>query len=494
MAAKRISPYVAQLFTSSTVQAARETVTDIRRAMLGTPHTVNAFLQIDDPHSYLLAQALQKLETRLVEGGSVRVKLVGAQEEGTTVDGNILMEWATNDAATIAPALGLSFPAHPTPPLSSNVKIAQCLAASLELLPVALPPSTHLSLITRIMDSLWSASLGDAQDSLARQYGIPSLEAVADLVRQNAQERNRLGHYGSAMVEYGGQWFWGVDRIELLYARLLNAGAIKRAAGSGRVTQRTPTNPSLCLLPTSLVTFQPSLARLPLGPDLKHQIHLGGKPTLEIFWSIRSPYSYVLLARNLPKFLLQFNNQTEYDVKLRLVPPMVTRGVPLSPTKRLHITLDASLCARRSGVPFGRIADPLADWHRVASIVYEARKISTRSEWEFVLDVMQGIWSQGLDAASDTALLEVAARHGIAKALVVDALKAAELPSASWRADVAFNLRTLTELGLWGVPSICVKDGTGKVISSVWGQDREWVAWEALRRCVRQEPDIRAQL
>ena len=38
---------------------------------------------------------------------------------------------------------------------------------------------------------------------------------------------------------------------------------------------------------------------------------------------------------------------------------MVMRSLPVPPSKRRYITLDAAREARRLGIPFGRIADPV---------------------------------------------------------------------------------------------------------------------------------------
>ena len=39
--------------------------------------------------------------------------------------------------------------------------------------------------------------------------------------------RSKLGHYSGAMFYYEGEWYWGVDRLYHLEARLKSLGADK---------------------------------------------------------------------------------------------------------------------------------------------------------------------------------------------------------------------------------------------------------------------------
>ncbi|KXS17967.1 thioredoxin-like protein [Gonapodya prolifera JEL478] len=495
MAARRLTPYIAELFTSETLLTARDTVADLKRTIFQTPHALTVYLQLDDPHSYLLAQALLKLAIQFEPGTLVNVRIVGPPEEGSTVDQSTWAEWASRDCSVVAPVFDLEFPRDSTTPAPSDVATAQSLAAALELKISTAEgsPLLHLSNVVQIMAALRSSSPSSALTTLQETYGLdststPTTETVTHLLHTNTQERSKKGHYASAMVEYGGRWFWGIDRLELLFLRLSQAGALKKDT-ERKINGATDADLAHALLPVSVLPFRPHLARLPQTPTPGS----GSAPVvLDVFWSIRSPYSYVFLARTLPKLLRRLGTVNKCQVNLRLVPPMVTRGVPLSPVKRLYITTDASLCARRSLVPFGRISDPLAHWHRVAAVVYEARKMGMRCEWELVLSVMRGLWAQGLDAASDAALVDVAQRYGIASSDARKAIEEAERDDAAWRKDVSDNLSALTERGLWGVPSFVVRGGGGYECA-MWGQDREWLAWEAVRRFSARD-DVHARL
>jgi 2-hydroxychromene-2-carboxylate isomerase len=81
---------------------------------------------------------------------------------------------------------------------------------------------------------------------------------------------------------------------------------------------------------------------------------------------------------------------------------------------------------------------------------------------EFLSSFMQGVWSEGIDAGTETGLLNIAARAG----LDADFVKAA-LEDASWRVVAETNRATMLAAGLWGVPSFCIDDQP-----AMWGQDR----------------------
>jgi len=82
-------------------------------------------------------------------------------------------------------------------------------------------------------------------------------------------------------------------------------------------------------------------------------------------------------------------------------------------------------------------------------------------ELEFAQSVMQGIWSEARDVAHIPDLVFLAERAGIG-----DAQVRAAIENRSWKEKGKANREALTDLGLWGVPSIRIGS------YSTWGQDR----------------------
>ena len=61
--------------------------------------------------------------------------------------------------------------------------------------------------------------------ALAKQYGeMPKSDLAAKLEAGNAH-RAALKHYSGGMFYYGEEWYWGVDRLHYLEARLGDLGA-----------------------------------------------------------------------------------------------------------------------------------------------------------------------------------------------------------------------------------------------------------------------------
>ena len=147
---------------------------------------------------------------------------------------------------------------------------------------------------------------------------------------------------------------------------------------------------------------------------------------------------------------------------------MVMRGLPVPMSKRRYITLDAAREARRLGVPFGKIVDPVGKpVERGYSILPWAREQGRG--FEFCQAFLAGVWSQGIDAGSDAGLKQIVENAGLDWSAARQ-----QLGSEIWRTEAEANRAEMLALGVWGVPSFRV----GNVIT--WGQDRLWLIEEEL--------------
>ena len=176
---------------------------------------------------------------------------------------------------------------------------------------------------------------------------------------------------------------------------------------------------------------------------------------LDFFYSFRSPYSYLAAPR-------AFALPERYDVDLafRGVIPMAMRGQAVPRAKRLHTLRDVAREARRLGMPFGRLHDPIGAGAMRCLTVSE-HAIEVGRVREFVLQAGRAIWSEATDVSQDRGLRLVCERAGLDWAECSAALRNERL-----ELRVQANTDELVELGHWGVPVFVFGD------ELFWGQDR----------------------
>ena len=157
-----ISRTLTSIITSSRLRAARRGWHGLGRAF-GGKAVVHYFHQPDDPYSQLAAQLLKPL------ADSYRITLqshiVSPPDAAAAPEREKLVQLAREDAALLARAYGLKYPAAEAAPKDAGAN-------------------------------------GD-------------------------ELRKRLGHYLSAMFYFEGEWYWGIDRLHFLEERLHGVGLSK---------------------------------------------------------------------------------------------------------------------------------------------------------------------------------------------------------------------------------------------------------------------------
>jgi 2-hydroxychromene-2-carboxylate isomerase len=176
---------------------------------------------------------------------------------------------------------------------------------------------------------------------------------------------------------------------------------------------------------------------------------------VDFFFSFRSPYSYLAGPR---AFALA--DRFDVDVVFRGVMPMAMRGQSVPRAKSLHTLRDVAREAKRLGMGFGRIHDPLGEG-AVRCLQVAEHAIDVGRERAFVLTASRGIWAEAIDVSGDPGLRRVCERAGLDWAGCEAALEDRAL-----RGRVDANIRALLELGQWGVPVFAFGD------ELFWGQDR----------------------
>ena len=399
---------------------------ELRRKLRGRPHVVSVFLELDDPYSYLLCHYLPEFAAHYdVE---LRYFLTEAITGVMRPAPELYPEYALNDCRQLARELGIPFLDKGTQPVEHRLALLDALA-SME------GSADFNDELAAAITAYWR---GDAEAVARRTSAVESSGSAALLIEKNQQLLRDLGHYNTAMLHYGGEWYWGVDRLHYLIERLHDLGVNKHslvAPGIESIRQ---------VMNTSLPVRPPAAA--------------SELPALEFFHSFRSPYSYLALRR-----YMRIADAFGIEFKVRLVLPMVMRGMLVPKAKLLYIILDASREARRLGVPFAKIADPVgAGVERCGAVLHYA--VTQHRERDFLVHAGEAIWSEATDVSTDKGLRKVTAKTS----LFWPDVKAA-LDDAGWRQDADDNRRSMTESGSWGVPTVRMGDFV------TWGQDRDWL-------------------
>ncbi len=409
------------------------------RILRGGTRRARLYYRVDDPYSHLVAQCAPQLMHDY--GVSLELVVVPQPSAGAAPEPLLLAEHARRDALVLADRYGLSFPKDAADPPPDRVRRVQAVLLKER------PATEQFELAIALGRALWSED-SDALARLVDEHGAVSGDQVRRLLDHNQRRLERAGHYSSAMIHYGGEWFWSLDRLPFLETRLRREGAPRDA---------TP-----LLVPRS--TTEQALLRS-IRP-------IPGPVPLDVYFSFRSPYSYLAIAQ-----LRDLAARYPIDLRLKPVLPMVMRGLPVPRSKVLYIAKDAKREADRLGIPFGRIADPLrggigrcfAAWVQAAE---QGRTL------EFAESAMRGIWSEALSMASDADLRVVTERAGVSWEAVQSGLA-----DKAWKTVGQQHRDELTELGLWGVPSFRLGD------YATWGRDRLPMIEERLQKHCKDSED-----
>lgn len=427
---RRLAPYVSALITSPGLRRARRRLYEVRRRARGAPHRIEYFHQVDDPYSYLAAQTLAALLQRY--DVSLVPHLVGPPADEAAPEPMLLAEFARRDCADIAPEYGLDFPDNPVRPDARAVASAVATLA-------AAPPDEFPQRAVEVGSGLWRGSMATPPQPGATAN-------VRTLLEAGNRRRHRLGHYSSGMFHYGGEWYWGVDRLHHLENRLRSLGAARDPQAAAIVRP-----PSEGLAPGS-----------PIGLP-------AATVSLEFFLSLRSPYTYIAMPR-----VFALAQRHRIELILRPVLPMVMRGLAVPSAKRLYIVRDTQREAERFGIPFGRICDPVGKPVERGFSFYRWAQTQGRAA-EYLLSFARAAFAEGVDTGSPAGL-----RHVIVAAGLDWQEEESHREDSAWREELEANRIILGGLGLWGVPSFRIRGG-GRPDYTTWGQDRLWRVEQEIR-------------
>ena len=391
------------------------------------PHVVEYFHQVDDGYSHLAAQALGALTERY--NIDLQCHLVSGPIGENAPEPDLLIDLSRYDASKIAPYYGLVFPQNRDAPSAKLLEMTKSILAGFSSQDFV----THTATVG---NALWSGSETVLQ-ALAEQFGSTTDSEVNAKHDLGNARRGSLKHYSGAMFYYGGEWYWGVDRLYHLEQRLHALGA-----------DRNPDTPKI--MPKQEVSVG--------------KLRDNGSLTLELFGSVRSPYTAIVFDR-----VLALAETTGVTLNVRPILPMVMRGVSATREKGIYIFTDAAREARASNVPYGDFYDPIGEPARRCYSLYPWACSQGKGN-ALLSSFLSAAFAQGINTNNDRGLRQVVENAGL------DWASAKQIVGQDgWQEILEDNRLAMYDSGLWGAPSFRLLDADKNVVLALWGQDRLWL-------------------
>jgi len=457
---KTIQPYAARCISSTAVLEIKRWAFEMKRRLLNKDHRIDLYLRINDPYSYLLVQVMADFEQRYAI--NIQFKVIQQLQQDMYPEEVMWHDNGFIDASHLSKLYGLKFPA--AIPEQDSMAVGQSTVRLLQL--------EQLQLEQLQDELIQNESLESSQENRWQQVGAiferywfqqsSSSELVLDSgleqrLAQNEQDLQQQGHYMSAMLHYAGEWYWGLDRLDHLEKRLNALGLAHNESTDEVVFNKTYID--FCQQPPLITS--PGSSENPRG-DKK----------LVLFFSIRSPYSYIGLQQAIK---LAEHYQLPLDIKPIL--PMIMRGLLVPKVKKMYIFHDTKREAKKLGLDYGFVADPLgAGVERCYCLFSYAQSLGC--EQQFILNYALAVNAQGIRAETDAGLKLIVQRSGMdwdhARTLLTSPAIDRE-----WRQWAEDNRQQMLGQGSWGVPSFQY----GELL--LWGQDRIGIIEQAIRedRC-----------
>ncbi len=337
--AKRLKGKAIAAWLGPTGDAARRALEKVKQRVTSAAPRLELYFEIGNPWSYLAAQAA----SRLCAAYGVELGFHVVTPPASDVDPAPAMRvtHAVRDAQQLAAYWDVDFPGKRE---ADSGMVRDIGSALIRERPVA----EQLRAALELTGAMWA---GDRKQltALLGAWGTEAHGSVAPILNTAYAELRKAGHYQGGMLQYGGDWYWGIDRLPFLEEALAR-DLSREVAG--------------------VVAPRPEAER---GPQ-----KLSDKPlACELWCSFRSPYSYLALEQ-IEEVLAPYG----VPLVLRPLAPMVARGLPVPQVKQLYIVRDVKRLADRLGVPFGELCDPLgAGVDNCLAIVHWALRRARRRAW-----------------------------------------------------------------------------------------------------------------
>ena len=425
-------PYLAKALSSNFLRAVRRYSWQTYRAITKSKPKLHVFIRINDPYSYLLILAIPNFAKRF--NIDIDFHTILEMDNRMFPELDMWHQHAHQDAQHLAQLYNLPYP------LQYNKNLSQeYLELATSLLLKAESNGNYLAKALEVFKLVWTES--PLPTKTAAEIAESTLNARLE---SNHQLLRNKGHYFGAMTYFEGEWYWGIDRLDHLETRLITLGL------SHSPEEKVYYN----------LTYNNFCEKPLANSSLVNRIE-----PLTLYWSARSPYSYLGLEQ-----AVKLANFYKIPLNIKPVLPMVMRGMQVPKIKKMYIFLDTKREAEKLSIPYGFVADPLgAAVERCYALLEYAEK--EEKLIEFLLSFARAVNAEGIRAETDSGLKKIVERCGLNWQYAKT-----QLASTSWQHKVNTNLEEMLALGCWGVPSFNYAG------VSYWGQDRLGIIEQAIRK------------
>jgi len=435
---KAVLPHLISFLLSNSLLKIQRKIAEIKRKTTKQPHCVTVFISINDPHSYLLLQVLTELQQRFNLSFNFHTVLNRQPEMFPTIE-----LWDNNawqDALFLADLYQLDFPNKP--PSYTEVEIAQVTAQLLHFERHA----NYLNNALQLFHTFWSNSDEQANKQNNIKNGVifdtVIIRTINDYQPQLLANESLLkdsGHYLSATLHYGSEWYWGLNRLQYLEKRL-NAlfndeSKIIKFNRLHNLCKNSPIQD--------------------INKSAESANSTQNKEPIVIYWSIRSPYSYLGLTN-----AIKLSHHYRIPLEVKPILPMVMRGMAVPKNKKMYIIKDTKRESLQYDIAFGKVADPLGEGVKRCYALFDYAK-SQGKAIEYLKVFAESVWALGIRAETDSGLKLIVENSGLNWQEAQH-----HLTNNNWHEWVQQNLLELNQHNLWGVPSFKYKQIT------VFGQDQ----------------------
>lgn len=419
-----LHPWLSQAVTSPTSRQIWHSGYEWLRRATRQPHRLQLWLRFDDPYSYLLSQLLPRLQQHFQL--QLHIHLLAPQDS---------CRYPLIDAWHLAQYHQLSFHQLQNPPANTCQQ-----ANAIWLGQRHLASDDRLTLLCQLFTCVWEHQPAKLS-TLALRFPPVTLDHLDKYLEARPEQLKPASYY------YQGEWYWGLDDLEILATRLEHQGL-------NQLEHSFELNHSL-----DHADF--------LVNDWEHLTAIRAqKYHLDYYFSFSCPWSYLALPRLLA---LAEHYRLQLHLKPLLPTPMITDTTPLPST---HLLVASCRHAELLGIPFGRVCLPdqqglnycLSLWH-----LANQQGIAD----EIALLLLQGIWAEGRDLSHLPHLRALLAESP----LRCDDLRHC-LQDHQWQWPLAHYQQEWEQLDLPSLPGLRLQAGTQTL--SVCGYDRLWAIELAL--------------